>query len=312
MDRFAQVQAFVQIARAGSISAAAVRMHLAKSVVSRRLSELEERLGAQLFNRTTRRLTLTDAGAAFLRRATALLDDLAEAEDEVGLRQTQLVGRLRIAAPLSFGLRHLQPLLSAFASDHPCVELEVDFSDRRVDLIKEGFDLAIRIGVLADSTLMARKICPVRSVVVAAPRFWKQHGVPQRPQELSALPCLRYTGQHRPEVIPYWGPKGEKGEVPASIKMFANNGEFLTQMGVDGHGYLVEPSFFVVEHIENGALQPVLCDYAWSNANMHVVYPPTRQLSKRVRSFVDVLVAKFENNPYWDERIRAIHASSEN
>lgn len=312
MDRFSELDAFVQIARANSISAAADRMNLAKSAVSRRLSELEGRLGVQLFNRTTRQMTLTDAGVMFLRRATALLDDLSEAEDEVSACQTQLVGRLKIAAPLSFGLKYLQPLLSEFAGDHPGIEMEVDFSDRRVDLISEGFDVAIRIGALADSSLIARKVCAIRQVVVAAPKFWKRHGVPKKPQDLITLPCLRYTGQARPEVIQFWGPKGEKGEIPASIKMYANNGEFLTDMAVDGHGFLVEPSFFLVEHIENGALEPVLCDYAWSNQNMHVLYPPTRQLSKRVRSFVDVLVAKFENNPYWDERIRAVRADSGN
>ncbi len=304
MDRFAELEAFVQIARANSISAAAERLNLAKSAVSRRLSELEARLGVQLFNRTTRQVTLTDAGARFLRRASALLDDLAEAEDEAGACQTQLLGKLKVAAPLSFGLKYLQPLLSDFAKEHPGIEMEVDFSDRRVDLVAEGFDVAVRIGALADSSLIARKICPIRHVVAAAPDFWRAHGIPSHPSDLRSLPCLRYTGLQRPEIIPYWGPKGEKGEVTASVKMYANNGEFLTNMAVDGHGFLVEPSFFLAKHFENGVLAPVLCDYAWSAGNLYVIYPPTRQVSQRVRSFVDAMAARFENNPYWDEKMR--------
>ncbi|MEO1135499.1 MAG: LysR substrate-binding domain-containing protein [Pseudomonadota bacterium] len=305
MDRFAQLAAFVQIARSNSISAAAGRMNLAKSVVSRRLSELEARLGVQLFVRTTRQVTLTDAGARFLRRATLLLDDLEEAEDEVSASQTLLSGALKIAAPLSFGLLHLQPFLSRFAKTHPGIELEIDFADRRVDLVKEGFDLAVRIGALADSSLIARKVCPIRQLAAAAPDFWKQHGVPEHPHDLAALPCLRYSDHRRPDVIHYWGPKGEAGSVAADIMMTANNGDFLAAMAAEGHGFLVEPSFLLFQLIESGALKPVLCDYAWSNFNLYVIYPPTRQVSGRVRAFVDALTTCFAHNPHWDERIAA-------
>ena len=305
MSRFVELETFVAIARAGSISAAAERLNVAKSAGSRRLSDLETRLGVQLFNRTTRRLSLTDAGTVFLRRASAVLDDLAEAEAEASAGQKELIGKLKIAAPLSFGLKHLQPLLSRFVQQHPQLDIEVDFSDRRVDLVAEGFDLAVRIGVLADSSLIARKLCPIRQVLVAAPGFWKTHGVPAHPRDLEGAPCIRYSNLARPEIISYWGAKGESGTVSPSIKMLANNGEFMTLMAVDGHGFLVEPSFFLFEHVESGALQPALCDFAWSNFNLYVVYPPTRRVSARVRAFVDMLSERFHNNPYWDERIIA-------
>ncbi len=301
MNRLLELETFIEIARAGSISAAAARMNVAKSAVSRRLAELEARLGVQLFNRTTRRISLTDAGAVFLRRAQGVMDDLDEAEAEAGAAQTALTGRLKIAAPLSFGLKHLQPVLSRFAARHPGLEIEIDFSDRRVDLVDEGVDAAVRIGALADSSLIARKLCPIRSMVVAAPSFWRAHGAPAHPRDLEALPCLRYSNIVRPEIIPYWGPKGESGSIAADIKVLANNGEFLTGMAVDGHGYLIEPSFFLYGHIRDGRLAPALSDYAWSAMSLYAVYPPTRRLSARVRAFIDALVEAFGDNPYWDD-----------
>ncbi len=305
MDRFSELDAFVQIARSGSISAAAERLNVAKSAVSRRLADLEARLGVQLFNRTTRRVTLTEAGSNFLSRASALLDDLEEAEAEASAGMTELIGKLKIAAPLSFGLKHLQPVLSKFIDAHPGLDLEIDFSDRKVDLIEEGFDVAVRIGALADSSLIARKLCPVRQVVAAAPAFWKEYGAPAHPRDLEKLPCIRYSNIARPEIVPYWGPGGEAGSLTATIKMLANNGDFLTDMAIDGHGYLIEPTFFLVEPVEAGALQPALCNFAWAPANLFVLYPPTRRLSQRVRVFIDALVERFHNNPYWDERINA-------
>ena len=301
MNRLAEIETFVEIARAGSISAAASRLNVAKSAASRRLSDLEARLGVQLFNRTTRRISLTDAGAIFLRRASAILDDLAEAEAEAGASQTELVGKLKVAAPLSFGLAHLQPVISRFAAAHPQLDIEIDFSDRRTDLVDEGFDAAVRIGTLADSSLIARKLCPIRHTVAASPDFWAEYGAPQHPRDLEDLPCVRYSNLVRPETIPYWGPKGESGSVAASIRMLANNGEFLTQMAIDGCGFLVEPSFFLFEHVRAGRLQLALCDYAWSNMSLYVVYPPTRRVSARVRAFIDVLVERFGDNPYWDD-----------
>jgi len=303
MNRLVEIETFVEIARAGSISAAAARLNVAKSAVSRRLSDLESRLGVQLYNRTTRRLSLTDAGSLFLRRSSALLDDLAEVEAEAGAGQEQLIGKLKIAAPLSFGLKHLQPILSRFAAAHPQLDIEIDFSDRRVDLLAEGVDVAVRIGVLADSSLIARKLCSIRNTVVAAPGFWKAHGVPKHPADLEGPPCVRYSNLARPDIINFWGAGGESGSITPSIKMLANNGDFLTQMAADGHGFVVEPTFFLYERVEAGDLQPVLCDFAWSNINLYVVYPPTRRVSARVRAFVDMLAERFHNNPYWDERI---------
>ena len=301
MNQFIEIDTFVRIARTGSISAAARQLNIAKSAASKRLSDLEERLGVQLFLRTTRRLTLTDAGQRFLMRAIRLLDDLAEAESEASAGQTQLHGKLKIAAPLSFGMKHLRPVLSRFAATHEQLDLELDFADRTVDIIEEGFDVAVRIGVLADSSLIAKKLCPIRHSLVAAPTFWKTHGKPRHPTDLETLPCLRYTNLTRYDVIDYWGAKGEHGKIAPPFKILANNGEFLTEMAVDGHGFLVEPNFFLYEHIRNGVLETALDNFAWSSMELFVLYPPTRQVSARVRALVDFLSDHFLNNPYWDD-----------
>jgi DNA-binding transcriptional LysR family regulator len=305
MSRFGEIEAFVAIAQAGSITKAAQRLGIAKSAASRRLSDLEIRLGAQLFNRTTRQLSLTDVGAEFFKRASTLMDDLVEAEAAASEGQKSLVGTLRVAAPLSFGLRHLRSVVSEFARKHPRVDLDIDFSDRRVDLVAEGFDIAVRIGVLTDSSLIARRLCPIKSAVVAAPKFWRRYGKPKHPSDLGVLPFLRYSNLSRPGVVPFWGPKGEEGVVEPKIRMLANNGEFLMQMAIDGHGFLVEPTFFLHEAMVNGSLVRQLPDFAWSNANLHVVYPPTRQPSARVRAFADAVIGAFNNNPFWDAEIAA-------
>lgn len=303
MSRLEEIDAFVRIAEAGSISRAAERARIAKSAMSRRLSELEARLGAPLFARTTRKMTLTDAGAAFLARARRLLDDLEEAEAEASEGAAALAGALKIAAPLSFGLTHLKPVIADFVRRHPKVNVEVDFSDRRVDIVGEGFDAAVRIGVLADSTLIAAKLCPIRAVAAAAPAFWKQHGEPQHPRDLSTLPLLAYSNVPRPGALRYWGPGGESGVIEPPVRGLANNGDFLADMAANVCGFVVGPTFLMHERLRSGALEPVLCGYEWSNASLHLVYPPTRQPSARLRAFADAVGAAFRNNPYWDEGV---------
>ncbi len=301
MSRLEEIETFLQIARSGSISGAAGVLNIAKSAASRRLSELEARLGVQLFHRTTRQLSLTDAGAAFRKRAERVIDDLAEAEAEASEGNSALSGALRVAAPLSFGLSELRCVLAGFACANPKVVMDVDFSDRRVDLVGEGFDIAVRIGELADSSLVARRLCPIRAVAVASPKFWDAHGRPSHPRDLADLPCLRYSNVTRPGVIPYWGPGGESGAIEPPIRLLANNGDFLTEVAVHGGGYLIEPTFLLYQHLRSGALEAVATGFEWSKAHLNVVYPPARQRSARVRAFADAVIAKFHNNPYWDE-----------
>lgn len=304
MDHFEEIQAFVKVVEAGSISGAAERLQVAKSAVSRRLSELEGRLGAQLLRRTTRRLSLTDTGRGFYERCVGILGDLEEAELAVSQEHCALRGRLRVAVPLSFGLAHLGPAICEFARSNPDVEFDLDFNDRRVDLLQEGIDVAVRIARLADSTLIARRLCTIRYVICASPEYLDHHGTPKTPDELSGHRALVYS--HDPDSAnwPYRRPDGTEGQVKLSVHLRANNGDFLRDAAIGSQGIIREPSFIVYRAIEAGELIPLLGDYEWSSLDAYAVYPQTRHLSRRVRAFVDALVERFAGTPYWDRGLQ--------
>lgn len=300
MDRFADMQMFIRIVEAGSISGAAERLEVAKSAVSRRLAELEGRLGVQLLRRTTRRLNLTDSGRAFLDRAQTILADLDEAEAAVSQSHSALKGRLRVALPLSFGLLHLAPLIEEFMALHPDVEFDLDFNDRQIDLMQEGFDLAIRIANLPDSSLIARRLAPIQHVLSASPAYLTRHGTPTTPQDLQRHVCLAYSNLANPGVWQYRTPDGVAGSVQVPVKLKANNGDFLCRAALAGHGLILHPTFYLRDALASGALIALLTDVAWPELNAYAVYPPTRHLSSRVRTLVDFLAHELAGVPAWD------------
>ena len=253
MDRLEAMRAFVRIVDAGTISGAAERLNLAKSAVSRRLAELEDHLGVQLLTRTTRRLALTDRGSEFYARCLQILADVEDAEATVATADTELKGRLRIAAPLSFGLRHLGPAINEFIDSHPELEFDLDFNDRQVDLIQEGFDLAVRIAELEDSTLMARRLTTITHVVVASPDYWEQHGTPTTPRDLAEHPGLQYSNAARLGWR-YTSPDGRRGRVRLTPRLQASNGDYLTEAAAAGYGVALQPTFIVYQHIQQGRL----------------------------------------------------------
>ena len=199
MNRFEEMETFVQVVRANSLSGAAQRMAIAVSAVSRRLRQLENRLGTRLLQRSTRKLGLTEAGRTYYEQCLRILADVEEAEASLSSEQTELKGRLRIATPLSFGNRHLSSAIAAFMHLHPNLSIELDMNDHQVDLVREGFDLGIRIGSLPDSSLIARRIAPVRHVVCAAPGFFREYGVPHHPEDIRGWPALCYANLRQPE-----------------------------------------------------------------------------------------------------------------
>ena len=299
MSRYEEMEAFARVAEAESVSGAAEKLGVAKSAVSRRLSDLEQRLGVQLVQRTTRRLSLTETGRGFYQYCNRILADVAEAEAYASEEQATLKGRLRIAAPLTFGIRHLSPHLADFAAAHPDLTLDVDFNDRRVDLIEEGVDAAVRIGVLADSSLIARRICAIRMIASAAPDFWAQAGVPARAEDLAGMALLQYSNAGMGGRMAYTAPDGAKGAVQMTPRLSSNNGDFLADAALRGMGVLITPEFIVHGHLRDGRLQAVLADHDWGDVALHVVYPPTRHLSRRVRAFVDFVVATFGARQPW-------------
>ena len=300
MDRFADLSMFVAVVDSGGISAAAERLGVAKSAVSRRLADLEGRLGAQLLRRTTRRLTLTDSGRAFHERAKNILADLEEAEQSVSQAHGALRGRLKVALPLAYGIRHVGPLITEFMALHPAVEFDLDFNDRRIDLMQEGFDLAIRVARLPDSSLIARRLAPVPSALCASPDYLARRGTPARAADLAGHAALVYSNLANPDTWNFVGPEGQPGSVKVPVRLRANNGEFLTRAAIAGQGIILHPTFYLDEAIRAGELVPLLTDHAWPQVNAYAVYPPTRHLSRRVRALVDFLAERLAGPPYRD------------
>ncbi|HET7410450.1 MAG TPA: LysR family transcriptional regulator [Paracoccaceae bacterium] len=301
MDRFEDLRAFVQTVESGNLTRAAETLQVATSAVSRRIKDLEGRLGTQLLQRTTRQMRLTAAGESFHARAVAILQALEEAETEAGCQSRTLTGPLRVAAPLSFGQSHLSPILVEFAHAHPGLELDVDFSDRVVDLVAEGHDLAVRIGNLRDSSLIARKLVDVHLAVAAAPDFWARHGMPATPDDLGALSALCYTGSERVDSWRYTSPDGATGAVQMKACMRSTNGSFLRDAAVAGLGVVMLPSFIIHDEVAAGRLVPTLTDHRWPTVAIHVVYPQTRHLSARARAFIELLRARLGARPDWEK-----------
>lgn len=303
MDRFENLNHFVKVVEAGSISVAAERLVVAKSAVSRRLKELESHLGVELFHRTTRRMNLTDTGRAFYHQAVRILDDLYEAEQATSQAHERLKGSLKVALPSGFGLMHMSPAINDFLQLHPQIEFDLDFNDRQVDLIEEGFDLAIRIAVLPDSSLIARRIATIHHVVCASPAYLEAFGVPEHPQQLVDHRCLTYSLLKDPYHWSFVDADSNEQTVRVNSCMRASAGGFLRDAAVQGQGIVYMPAFIVYNEIAEGKLVPILDEYAKWQIDAHAIYPQTRHLSQRVRSFVDYLVERFSGRPYWDNFI---------
>ncbi|MEO1320139.1 MAG: LysR family transcriptional regulator [Pseudomonadota bacterium] len=300
MSRLQALQHFVAVVEAGSFTAAADRLGVAKSAVSRRVRELEQRLGAQLLNRTTRATDLTDSGRAFYERAVRVLADLDEAEAAVAQRGGRLIGTLRVALPLSFGTLHMAAPIAAFLEAHPEIDLQVDLNDRRVDLVSEGMDLALRIGHLRDSTLIARKLFDVKFVTCASPAYLAAHGTPATPEDLTDHHVLVYTNVTDPRLLPYVDAEGQSHDVRVEPRLAASNGDLLVAAAAEGQGIVVEPNFMAAQAVAGGSLVPILDGYSRPTTPAYIVYPHTRHLSLRVRAFIDHVIAWYSGELPWD------------
>lgn len=293
MDIVAGMRVFVAVVDAGGFAAAASRLAMSRAMVSKHVARLEDHLGARLLNRTTRRLSLTESGTAFHERSTQILADIAEAEQIAGRTTVQPRGLLRLTLPLSFGLHCFGPLVADYAARHPQVRLDLSLSDRRVDLVEEGFDLAIRIGRLPESGLIARRLGTERSIVVASPSYLEQHGVPQAPADLARHVCLAYSLARSGEEWRLLGPRGlEQVRCAGPIK--ADNGDILRLAALHGAGLIFQPRFIVDEDVRAGRLLRVLPEYASEELGIYAVYPSRRHLSAKVRSFIDFLAQRWD------------------
>jgi DNA-binding transcriptional LysR family regulator len=302
MSLFDDMTVFVRAVEAESFSGAARRLGIAKSVVSRRIASLEDRLETSLFHRTTRRLSLTETGHAYYERVRNILADVVEAEEVARRLQSELQGTLKVAAPMSFGVLHLSPAVGDFLALHPRLEIDLDLNDRWVDLVSEGHDLAIRIGQLADSSLIARRLAPCRRVVCASPDYLREHGEPHFPEELESdnHDCLVYSNR---SILEEWRFRfgGEWRALRVrGRRLRVNNGDVMRDAAIAGVGLIAVPTFIVSDALRRGELIAVLRDFELDDAAIYAVWPPNRALSAKVRAFVDFLGERFGGSPYWD------------
>jgi DNA-binding transcriptional LysR family regulator len=300
MNRFENMDTFIRVVEAGSISGAAVRLDIAKSAVSRRLKELERHLGVELFHRTTRKMNLTDTGRTYYQQSVRILEDVLETELATSQAHATLKGRLKVALPTSFGLMHLGPVINEFSIAHPQIEFDLDFNDREVDLMQEGFDLAIRIAKLADSSLIARRLTSIQAVMCASPGYLERMGTPQSPDDLINHQCLVYNLIRDFEYWQLIDAQNKLKKVKIQPYLKASNGEFLRDAAVAGLGITLMPTFIVHKALKSGVLIPLLTTYRRPQIDAYAIYPQTHHLSQRVRVFVDFLVKRFEGTPRWD------------
>ena len=310
MDRFEEMQTFVRVVETGSLSNAAERMNIVKSAVSRRLSDLESRLGVQLLNRTTRRLHLTDSGKQFYQRCLRILADLDETEQTISSEHANLRGTIRIAAPLSFGLLHLSPVLDDFLKEHKEVNLDLDLNDRVINLMDEGFDLGIRIGQLEESSLKAKRLAPSKRILCASPEYLTQYGEPQCPEDLKDHLGLSYSNVPEGQLWQFRQSDDSSISVRVPHRMRANNGDVLLKAAIDGLGILATTTFICYQAIEQQLLKPILCDYKLHEAGIYAIYPAQRHLPGRVRVLIDFLAKRFGDKPYWDDFLDNINPQS--
>ncbi len=298
MDRLAAIEAFVAVAEAGSFTAAAAKLRATKSAVSRLVTQLEAQLGARLLHRTTRSLTLTEAGATYFQRGVQILQDLQEADSAVNQLQAAPRGRLRISAPMSFGFLHLAPALPDFLQRFPELTIDLSMNDRLVDLVEEGFDLAVRIASMEDSSLIAKKLAPIRRAVCASPDYFRRRPVPVTPADLERHNCLCYS--NAPKNWRFIDKNRKAWSVEVKGRLTANNGDALRAAALKGAGVINLPTFIIGPDIREGGLVAVLEEFTPDDLALYAIYPHAGHLSPKVRVFVDFLAARFGPEPYWD------------
>ncbi|GGY36229.1 LysR family transcriptional regulator [Parvularcula lutaonensis] len=293
MDAARDMATFQVLARTGTISAAAHELGVAPSAVSRRLKALEARLGIELVRRSTRAMVLTPAGEAYLARSKDLLQSIDALEEEMRKESLGVAGPIRLAAPLSFGLCALPKRIDGFLRQNPDVTMEIDLRDDQVDLVREGFDLALRIGDLPPSTLIAKKLTPIEMTVAASPEFVEKHGPFRKPADLEGLPGLIYANAPRSDVLNWTEDDGSEGRVQLSRGIVANNGDILAALAAKGHGIYGAPRFIMQEYLDAGTLVEILPEVDWPTNTLHAIWPPTAHLPARVRALIDYLGEAF-------------------
>ncbi|MBJ6760743.1 LysR family transcriptional regulator [Myxococcaceae bacterium JPH2] len=299
MDRLRAFEVFASVVQRGSFTRAADALGTSPANVTRYVNELERHLGTRLLQRTSRRLSLTESGKALYERASAILEEVTEAEALASASTVQVRGRLRLNAPLSFGILHLAPLWPRFLARHPDVELDVSLSDRVVDMVEEGYDLAIRISRGGAGNHIARRLAVSHNRVCAAPAYLARHGMPRHPDDLTAHVCVSYSQSSMAEEWPLTDKAGQTHVARVRSVMQSNNGDTVRAAGLAGLGLIWQPDFLIGEDLRTGRLLHVLPEYALPDIDILAIYPTRRHLTAKVRLMVDFLVEQFKGPLPW-------------
>jgi len=296
MDSLSRIGIFIEVAKQESFAGAARALGITSSAVSKQVQNLEHELKTKLLNRTTRKVSLTEEGALFLERAGRALEDIAEAKEQINELKATPRGTLRVSVPMSFGISHLKRPIAEFAALYPEVTLDVSFDDRLVDIAEEAFDVVIRIGLLRDSTMIARKLSEAPIHVYASPAYLERHGAPATADDLAHHNVLAYTRNRGAHEWRYKGPDGREGVVALRSSFRADAAEMMIEAACRGIGIMISPVFFVADAVAEKRVVRILDDHTtWPERGVYALFPPNRYLSTRLRLFVDYLNAYCEN-----------------
>ena len=299
MDKLNSMAIFVEVVNGESFTAAAEKTGLSRAQVSKSVNQLEAYLGARLLNRTTRRISLTETGRIYYERCKAILNDIEEVEGIAGEQASKPHGRLTISAPTSFGILHLNEAIPQYMEQYPQVQISLSLADRFIDVVAEGFDLAVRIAALEDSSLIARRIAPCHRVFCASPDYLNRYGTPKVPQDLAIHQCLIYSNDLKPDTWILHGPNGTES-IKVNGPICTDNGDILKAAAISGLGVTLLPTFIAGPDLGAGRLRQVLTDYCPPEISIYVVFPSRRYLSAKVKTFVDFLSGYFGDTPSWD------------
>lgn len=300
MDRLTSMRVFSAAVDEGSLAAAARRLDLSPAMAGRYLDSLEQELQVRLLQRTTRRLHLTEAGQLYYQRCRRILEELDEAQREVGEIGSGPRGTLRMAAPVSFGSMYLGGPVARYMQAHPNVRVVMDLDDRYLDLVQKGIDLAIRIGRLADSSLIARRLAPCHMVACASLEYLARHGTPRTPEDLAGHRRLAFSESESPGDWTFIDAQGLHRPVAGPAHLVSNNVQLLTAAALAGAGVVYGPTFVFGEHLDKGAVRRLLPDFTTTDLGVHAVYLSTRHLPSKVRLLIDQLAKEFGDDPPWD------------
>ena len=301
LDRFLGLKVFGRVAALGSLSAAAREIGASPTMVNKHVSAIEDRLGVKLLHRTTRKVTLTEAGRRYLDSIERVLADLAEADAVATAERLEVTGTLRLSAPVSFGVRELVPNLFDVFRLHPGLSIDIGLNDRMVDLVEEGWDMALRIGSVRDQTMTARRLAPCRMVLAASPEYLDKHGTPRTSADLTSHNCLAYTLAQTPSPDQWMFGKDGQTAVAVRGNLRASNGDALVAAAVLGQGLIYQPSFLVRRDMEAGRLTPIKLEVSMLELpGIFAVYPANQKPPAKIRAVVDFLVERFRGTPPWD------------